>query len=59
MFFGKSFFLYESAEESAKPETLNDLRPVIILPVLSKLLEKIIDKQLRSHLDRVQLLPSF
>lgn len=36
---------------------LKDLRPISILPVLSKLLEKIIHTQIKMHLDEYDILP--
>lgn len=40
-----------------EPINLNDLRPVSILPILSKVFEKIINKQLREHLILYNILP--
>lgn len=39
------------------PVELKDLRPVSILPTLSKILEKVICKQLVSHLNKYNILP--
>lgn len=39
------------------PETLDDLRPVSILPVLAKVLEKCMDMQLRAYLNLKNILP--
>lgn len=36
-----------------------DLRPVCILPVLSKILEKIIESQLREHINDKQIIPLY
>lgn len=41
----------------SSPQEFKDLRPVSILPVLSKILEKIINKQLRKHLLQNNLIP--
>lgn len=38
------------------PTEYKDLRPISILPVLSKLLEKIINMQLRKHLDKYSII---
>lgn len=38
------------------PETFKDLRPISILPVISKILEKIIDIQLRNFIEINHLL---
>lgn len=39
------------------PENFNDLRPISLLSVLSKVLEKILDEQIRSFLDANHILP--
>lgn len=41
----------------ANPETVKDLRPINILPVLSKILEGILNVQLREHLESNGVLP--
>ena len=38
-------------------ETLSDLRPISILPVLSKIIEKIMNDQIRAHLNKYNILP--
>lgn len=38
-------------------DSYNDLRPISVLPVLSKCLEKIMSDQIKSHLDINDLLP--
>ena len=40
-----------------QPLTFNDVRPISLLPVMSKVLEKIIDQQLKEHLSSNNLLP--
>nr|CAI5854689.1 unnamed protein product [Callosobruchus analis] len=40
------------------PESLNDYRPISILPVLSKILERIVYKQIVKHINRHSILPS-
>lgn len=45
--------------KNRNPSSYNDLRPISIVSVLSKILEKIVDRQLRSHLSRFHILPSF
>lgn len=40
------------------PSDLKDLRPISILPAVSKLLEKIMGKQIRQHLTSFNILPS-
>lgn len=40
-----------------KPEGYNDLRPISILCTLSKILEKLIDLQLRDHVNAYNILP--
>lgn len=44
--------------KTACPETLNDLRPISLLPILSKLLEKILYDQLSSYLFEHNIIPS-
>lgn len=39
-----------SIPKCAKPQSLNDMRPISILPVMSKLLEKCVYLQLRRHI---------
>lgn len=39
------------------PQEYKDLRPISVLPCLSKVLEKIINKQLTEHVERNQILP--
>lgn len=39
------------------PQTLNDLRPISILPVFSKMLEKLVAKQLIGYLEDNKILP--
>lgn len=39
------------------PSELKDLRPISILPVLSKLIEKILNAQIREHLNKFDILP--
>lgn len=39
------------------PKDYKDLRPITILPVLSKVFEKVIEKQIRAHLCRYHLFP--
>lgn len=41
----------------AQPTEFKDLRPISILPTLSKILEKIVFVQLKSHLDKHDILP--
>lgn len=41
------------------PVSYKDLRPINILPVLSKVLEKILEKQIRLHLSTNNILPEF
>lgn len=41
----------------SKPTQFKDLRPISILPVLSKLLEKIVSNQIREYLDASDILP--
>nr|XP_022910667.1 uncharacterized protein LOC111421719 [Onthophagus taurus] len=43
--------------KSSNPSQLKDLRPISILPVISKILEKIIADRLREHLDKFNILP--
>lgn len=40
------------------PKEFNDLRPISILPTLSKILEKIVDMQFRSYLDKCNIIPN-
>lgn len=39
------------------PDSLNHLRPISILPSLSKILEKIMEQQIQSHLEKYCVLP--
>lgn len=39
------------------PEELKDLRPISVLPTLSKVLERVVDTQLRSHILNYNILP--
>lgn len=39
------------------PEEFKDLRPISILPVLSKVLEREVDMQLRDHISKFNILP--
>ena len=39
------------------PANLSNLRPISVLPVLSKILEKILNSQLRCHLEKNNILP--
>lgn len=41
------------------PQEYGDLRPICILPALSKVLEKVIELQLRDHLNSNPVLPAF
>lgn len=41
------------------PSEFSDLRPISILPALSKVFEKIVNQQMRAHLDANGLLPDF
>lgn len=41
------------------PEQLKDLRPISILPPLSKVLEKIVSSQIRKHLQIYNILPAY
>lgn len=41
------------------PQQVSDLRPISILPVLSKIFEKILEKQIRVHLNNFNILPQF
>lgn len=41
------------------PSSFTDLRPVSILPTLSKVIEKICEKQIREHLNSFEILPKF
>ena len=43
--------------KKSKPETIADLRPISILPALSKVLEKIVAKQLNDYLKCYRILP--
>lgn len=43
--------------KNRKPSTFNDLRPISVLPLLSKLYEKILYEQLRSHVDLYSIIP--
>ena len=43
--------------KKTKPQAIGDLRPISILPALSKILEKIAVKQLTEHLKRYKILP--
>lgn len=47
---------YTTSKKSV-PETLNDFRPISILPVFSKILERIIYDQLKQHVQTNALLP--
>lgn len=40
------------------PKEMKDLRPISILPVLSKILERVMCEQLRTYLDQHHILPS-
>lgn len=40
------------------PEELKDLRPITILPTLSKVVERVVDQQLREHLSENKILPN-
>lgn len=42
-----------------QPTEYNHLRPISLLPTLSKVLEKIINEQLRNHLTKFDILPRF
>lgn len=44
--------------KNSNPKEYSDLRPISILPVLSKILEKVVDAQIRLHLNQFQILPS-
>lgn len=44
---------------ATQPNTFNDLRPIAILPMLSKLCEKILETQLRAHLNKFNILPKY
>lgn len=41
----------------ATPNTFAELRPISVLSVLSKLMEKVMEMQLREHLDKYNILP--
>lgn len=43
--------------KTSSPQTFNDLRPISILPTLSKILEKILVEQLSKHLSVNKILP--
>lgn len=43
--------------KNATPNEHKDFRPITILPVLSKIIERIVDSQLRKHLNKYNLLP--
>lgn len=45
-------------QKTRNPTEFKDLRPISILPVLSKILEKIIDNQLRHHFNQNNLIPN-
>lgn len=40
-----------------RPTSFTDLRPISILPVLSKILERLVERQLRDHISSFHLLP--
>ena len=41
-----------------EPQEMKDLRSISILPILSKIMEKSLDKQIRGHINAFQILPS-
>ena len=43
--------------KTKKPVEYKDLRPISILPILSKLIEKVLNMQIREHLDKFKILP--
>lgn len=45
--------------KKSNPNEFNDLRPISILPVLSKVLEKIMHFQSLAHLTKYQILPNY
>lgn len=49
--------LVQPIPKKSMPEEFKDLRPINILPVLSKVLEKEVDSQLRAHVTKYNLLP--
>lgn len=53
----KSSFLLPVPKVPA-PSELKDLRPISILPTLSKVLEKVLESQIREHIETYRLLPT-
>lgn len=45
--------------KKSSPQSLSDLRPISLLPVLSKVFEKILSSQLVKHLNNYNILPPF
>lgn len=45
--------------KKSKPKNFNDIRPISLLPILSKVFEKIIARQLWIHLDKYNILPEY
>lgn len=41
------------------PSELNDLRPISVLPVMSKIMEKIMDSQIRGYISNYNILPKY
>src|SRR5436190_24122152 len=41
----------------ARPQTVNHLRPISILPAMSKILEKVVVSQMVSYVNRKEILP--
>ncbi|KAJ8914711.1 hypothetical protein NQ315_017421 [Exocentrus adspersus] len=48
--------LVKPLPKTASPAEYKDLRPVSVLPVMSKILERVVDEQLRDHRDNIQRL---
>lgn len=42
-----------------RPTTITDLRPISILPVMSRIFERILERQLSKHINNFHILPSF
>jgi len=49
--------LIKPLSKTRNPSSLCDLRPISILPVLSKMFERLVAQQLRDHLTRSNILP--
>lgn len=50
--------LVRPVPKTASPNNLSDLRPISLLPVLSKVLEKIVYKQISTYLQQNEIIPN-